>query len=107
MAVLEEVSTITAKGQTTVPRAVRRVLGVGAGDKIAFHVEGNRVTLVAAESAHSDPVVGKFLEFVARDMGKRPEALKAISREFAARISSVVKGKKVDLDEPIVGDVDL
>ena len=28
---LEEISTITAKGQTTIPKAVRQALGVGYG----------------------------------------------------------------------------
>ena len=46
MAIIEERSTITAKGQTTVPKAVRQVLGVKEGDEIAFRVEGQRVTVV-------------------------------------------------------------
>lgn len=35
----EIVSTITAKGQVTIPVAVRRHLGVGVQDKIAFVLE--------------------------------------------------------------------
>ena len=44
-AVVEEVCTITAKGQTTVPKAVRQALGVGYGGRIAFRVERGRVTV--------------------------------------------------------------
>ena len=36
--VVEEVCTITAKGQTTVPKAVRQALGVGYGGRIAFRL---------------------------------------------------------------------
>jgi bifunctional DNA-binding transcriptional regulator/antitoxin component of YhaV-PrlF toxin-antitoxin module len=32
---LEEISTITAKGQTTVPKAVRQALGVDYGGRVA------------------------------------------------------------------------
>jgi len=107
MPFLEEVSTITAKGQTTVPKAVRQVLGVDAGDRIAFRVDGQRVTVVAAGPAHEDPVVGNFLEFIAKDIAQHPNAVKALSKDFASRMANLVKGKKVDLDAPIDGDVAL
>ena len=35
---VEEVCTITARGQTTVPKAIRQALGVGYGGCIAFRV---------------------------------------------------------------------
>jgi AbrB family looped-hinge helix DNA binding protein len=35
----EIVSTITSKGQVTIPAAVRRHLGVGTNDKITFVIE--------------------------------------------------------------------
>ncbi len=107
MPVLEEVSTITAKGQTTVPRAVRKILRVGVGDKIAFQVDGQQVTLVAAGATHEDPLVGRFLDFLAKDIERRPEAVQPLSRQFAARMASLTKGKKVELDAPIDGSVDL
>ena len=44
-ALVQEYSTITAKGQTTVPKAVRQALGVEFGDKIAFLVDEHGVSL--------------------------------------------------------------
>lgn len=41
------VTKLTAKNQTTIPREVRRRLQVGAGDKVAFVVEGDQVVLRA------------------------------------------------------------
>jgi len=38
-------SKLTAKAQTTIPRAVRRILGVAEGDLLGFLVEGDRVVL--------------------------------------------------------------
>lgn len=39
-------STITSKGQTTIPKEIRDLLRLGAGDRVEFIVEGkNRVVL--------------------------------------------------------------
>lgn len=38
-------STITSKGQTTVPKEVRDALDVGPGDKITWEVSGGRVSV--------------------------------------------------------------
>ena len=43
-------SAITAKGQTTLPRAVREALGVVAGDRVRYVVEGNEVRLLKVRS---------------------------------------------------------
>lgn len=37
---------IMAKGQVTIPKDVREVLGVTSGDRISFIVEGNTVRIV-------------------------------------------------------------
>ena len=47
MSAIEVVCTITAKGQTTVPKAIRQALGVGFGDHIAFRVEAGTVSVRA------------------------------------------------------------
>jgi antitoxin PrlF len=39
-------TTITAKGQATIPVEVRRILGVRPHEKIAFVLEGNLVRIV-------------------------------------------------------------
>ena len=46
---------ITSKGQITVPREVRRILGVGAGDRLLFESDGKgvRVSPVRNKSAFS------------------------------------------------------
>ena len=37
---------IMAKGQVTIPKDIRKVLGVASGDRITFIVEGNTVRIV-------------------------------------------------------------
>jgi antitoxin PrlF len=107
MAVLEEFSTITAKGQTTVPKSVRKILGIDLGGRVAFRVEDGRVTLLPVEQVHVDPLVGRFLDFLAKDVAQRSSGVVPLSREFAARLRSLTKGRRVDLSAPIVGPVEL
>jgi AbrB family looped-hinge helix DNA binding protein len=39
------ISTITSKGQTTVPKEVRDALDLGPGDKLTWEVRGGRVAV--------------------------------------------------------------
>ena len=43
------ISTISSKGQTTIPVTIRRALDVGAGDAIRYYIEANGVRLVKAD----------------------------------------------------------
>jgi antitoxin PrlF len=42
-------STLTSKGQVTIPARVRRMLGLKPGDQVAFVVEDDQVRLVRGE----------------------------------------------------------
>ena len=106
-ALLEEISTITAKGQTTIPKSVRQALGVDYGGKIAFRVDEHGVSVHRADAEHDDPAIDSFLSFLAEDIKRRPEALTALSPTLAERIAALTEDVKVDLDAPIDGDVDL
>jgi antitoxin PrlF len=105
-AAIEEISTITAKGQTTVPKAVRQALGVDYGGRIAFRVTGKGVTVVRADE-DEDPAIGGFLDFLARDIKDHPERVKAIAPDLAARIGALTDGMDGNPDEAIDGDVAL
>ena len=52
---MQKQATITSKGQITVPREVRRMLGVRSGDKLLFESDGKgvRVRPVRSKSAFS------------------------------------------------------
>ena len=52
---MQKQATITSKGQITVPREIRRVLGVRTGDKLLFESDGKgvRVRPVRSRSAFS------------------------------------------------------
>jgi antitoxin PrlF len=103
--VVEEICTITAKGQTTIPKTVRQALGVGYGARIAFRIENGTVTVHPADDDASDPALGPFLDLLARDIKNRPEALLPLPKTLIARIERLTAGIEVDLDAPIEGDV--
>ena len=102
----EAISTLTDKGQTTVPKSVRKALGLSAGDRIAFHIGEAGVSLRRADEG-SDPAIGSFLSFLARDIQRHPENLKAFPPELKKRLAGLVDGTAVDLDSAVEGDVDL
>ena len=94
---LELESTLTDRYQTTVPDAVRRALRLGKRDRIRYVVQANgSVNLQRAEE--EDPVLGAFLDFLAKDIANHPRHVRAISADLAKRMRSLTKGVKADLD---------
>lgn len=110
-AVVEEVCTITAKGQTTVPKAVRQALGVGYGGRIAFRVERGRVTVHALPEANEaiDPALAPFLALLETDLVARPaEAVHPLTEGLAGRLEALAaEVGEMDPNAPIEGEVSL
>jgi antitoxin PrlF len=103
---IEKVATITAKGQTTVPKAVRQALGADYGGKIAWRIDEHGVSLHRVDPT-DDPALEAFLDFLASDMRTHPERIEAISPALRARIEALTSGVEIDLDAPIGGPVTL
>jgi antitoxin PrlF len=104
---IEEVCTITAKGQTTVPKTVRQALGVGYGGRIAFRIEDGTVTVHAADDVEHDPALGPFLALLEREIETHPETLVPLTDALFERIAAITEGVVVDPDEAIEGEVDI
>lgn len=106
---MRKVSTITQKGQTTIPKPVREALGLDYGGRIAFYIDENRrVSVERDDGDQSDPVVDSFLVFLAKDMKNHPEkAIGEFPDALVARMETLTKGMIVDIDAPFDGDVDL
>ena len=51
-----------------------------------------------------DPVLGMFLEFLARDIARHPERLQPVGADLIARIHSLVGDVEVDLEAPLSAD---
>ena len=100
-------SVITAKSQTTLPTGVRKALGVRPGDRLAYVVEGDRAIIRKADVDGDDPVIGAFLDFIARDVGSHPERLTGLPPDLVERARALAKDIVVNLDEPVEGDVEI
>lgn len=98
-ATFEVESTLTDRYQTTVPETVRRALRLGKRDKIHYSVRaGGEVVLTRVDAAKSDdPVLGKFLNFLASDLASHPERVQAVDATLAQRLQLLVGGVKADL----------
>ncbi|MCP5854219.1 type II toxin-antitoxin system PrlF family antitoxin, partial [Klebsiella pneumoniae] len=58
MPAIHEVATLTSKGQVTLPKAVRQLLGLNTGAKVAFDVRGSEVVVSRVQADHEDPAIG-------------------------------------------------
>lgn len=102
-ATLEAESTLTDRYQTTVPETVRRALRLGKRDKIRYTIRSNgEVVLTSAVvGAGTDPALAPFLGFLARDLSKHPERLRALDAPLRRRLQALVGGVEIDLDAPL------
>ncbi|WP_235375698.1 type II toxin-antitoxin system PrlF family antitoxin [Pseudomonas aeruginosa] len=102
---LEVESTLTDRYQTTVPETVRRALRLNKRDKIHYTIRPTgEVVLTRAEAQEDDPLIGQFLNFLARDIATHPHHLQAVDSSLVARVHSLVAGIEVDLDAPLSAD---
>lgn len=79
---MEKQAKITSKGQITVPVAIRRALGVGAGDVLLFEEDktGVRVRPVRAKSPFA-----KYRGIGNRGIGSGKKAITRWTREMRER----------------------
>jgi len=99
-------SKITARSQTTLPAAVRTVLGLRPGERIGYVIEGGDVRLVNASALeHKDPVLDKFLAFLGRGLAARPDQVTAFPQSLLERAQAITSGISIDHDAPIDGAV--
>lgn len=103
MPAIHEVATLTSKGQITLPKSVRQLLGLDTGGKIAFDVRAGEIVVTRADTPHQDPAIGAFLDLLEADIraGRNIEALPIdLAQSLLANA-----GHNVDLDEDIDGEV--
>ncbi|MBS0529574.1 MAG: type II toxin-antitoxin system PrlF family antitoxin [Proteobacteria bacterium] len=102
--ILEIPATITDRGQTTVPAAIRKMLALGKRDQVVFRGLANGTVMISKREARleeGDPVIGKFLEFLARDMANEPDRIRPVPKSLLTRGKALVKGVKINLDEAL------
>ena len=75
------ISAITAKGQVTIPKAIRERLGLGAGDMLEFSIDD--AGRIIARPRHAGGVCGVLQDF-APDVPVTVDAMKKAVRRRAA-----------------------
>jgi len=106
MLILHEVATMTAKGQITLPKAIRQALGVDIGAKVAFELhENGRVVVSRADADHEDPAIGAFLNLLSDDIQAGRHVRRLPDDLVEGMLEHARRGTR--LDDDIDGDVDL
>ncbi|WP_043196467.1 type II toxin-antitoxin system PrlF family antitoxin [Pseudomonas putida] len=103
MPAIHEIATLTSKGQVTLPKSIRQLLGLNAGTKIAFDVRGNEVVVSVVEADHKDPAIGAFLDLLEADI-RGGRNLNTLPEDLAQTMLANVN-HSVNLDEDIDGEV--
>ncbi|MDX1706618.1 type II toxin-antitoxin system PrlF family antitoxin [Pseudidiomarina sp.] len=101
-AIIQSESTLTDRYQTTVPETIRKALHLKKRDKINYTVLDNGdVVISRVVEEQSDPVIGKFLSFLANDIENNPQHLQSVDENLVNRIQSLVSDVELDLDAPL------
>ena len=100
--ILQAESTLTDRYQTTVPDIVRKTLGLNKRDKIAYVINSDgTVTITRSQASEEDPILGKFLDFLAQDIEQNPQYIQPITSTTLERVQSLVANVEIDLDAPL------
>lgn len=86
-------STITSKGQLTLPKEVRQRLGLESGDRVVFEFEGEEVRLRAERRRPLSSLKGSL---PARRQYPGREAEREAAREHVGRLHAGSKGDRRD-----------
>ncbi len=111
--VFETESTLTDRYQTTVPEPVRRALKLGKRDKVHYTIQSDGSVLLSRVIVpiedEPDPVLGKFLQFLANDIEQNPHRLQPLTQEWLDRIDAVLghhtwETMGIDINAPLEDD---
>jgi len=106
MQAIHQVTTVTSKGQITLPKPIRQALGVEVGGKVAFDWMGEQVVVTRVEDEpHEDPAIAGFLALLEKDIATGQHVC-VLSADLAQAMLAAIK-QPVDLSADIHGDVAL
>ncbi len=102
-------SKLTVRDQTTLPPAVRKVLGLKGGQRVGyvFDTEGVRLVNPTTTAEHADPVLQQFLALLGCQIAAGPAAGGAVGfpRDLLERARALTADVAIDHDAPIEGAI--
>ena len=102
MDTLEAESTVTSRGQTTVPAPFRKLLNVtDDASKLRWRTLQDGSVVVSKLEGPGDPLIMEFLNFIEADARNNFASLRPVTPEWLAGLQQLVKGVKIDLNAPL------
>ncbi len=102
-------SKLTVRDQTTLPPAVRQVLGLKGGQRVGyvFDSEGVRLVNPTTTAEHADPVLQQFLALLRSHIAAGPAAGGAVGfpPDVLERARALTADVEIDHDAPIEGAI--
>lgn len=98
--ILQAASTLTDRYQTTIPEQVREMLHLSKRDKLTYTIEDNGKVLIS-RAAEDDPVLGNFLNFLAKDIKQNPSHVQSFNQALIDRARDLTSNIEIDLDAPL------
>lgn len=102
-------SKLTVRDQTTLPPAVRKVLGLKGGQRVGyvFDTEGVRLVNPMTVVEHADPILQQFLALLSSHIAAGPAAGGAVGfpPDLVKRARALTADIEIDHDAPIEGAV--
>jgi bifunctional DNA-binding transcriptional regulator/antitoxin component of YhaV-PrlF toxin-antitoxin module len=102
-------SKLTVRDQTTLPPAVRQVLGLKGGQRVGyvFDTEGVRLVNPTTAAEHEDPVLRQFLALLRSHIAAGPAAGGAVGfpPDLLKRALDLTANVEIDHDAPIEGAI--
>lgn len=105
MSAIREVTTLTSKGQITLPKSIRQVLGVDRGGQVAFDLRNGDVIVTRVEAEHEDPAIGAFLNVLESDI-RSGRHIRSLPEDLAQALLANA-GHGVNITDEIDGEVAL
>jgi antitoxin PrlF len=78
-------STLTSKGQTTIPREIRKLLGLKQNDRILYEVEDGKVAIKPAPAVHELYAILKRRIRLKESPPTKAQMRAAVERDIARR----------------------
>lgn len=83
---MDEIRTVTSKGQVTIPEAIRREMGINAGDRVIFRYQGDGPMVLEKDTTAVRATAGLLDRYLLEDTtGVKVEDMKQAVRERVAR----------------------
>ena len=92
----EDESSLTDRYQTTVPARIRKALGLGKKDKLQWLLDdsgGVRISKKGPDD-HEDPILEKWLDFLAKDIEENPQNLVPLDAKLYEDIVAELSGER-------------